>query len=200
MGYVEGLEKISSDCTWHGKGNFLWKKVSLASGDGILLGCKHTYWGEIAGRIVTYLAQNGVKQIIYSGKLGTLNPDLVPNKTIATGCCSILPNGEYIYWHNLFEKVTNCRVSSGTHITVPSVLQETTDWLLANRGVDFVDPEIGHMALAAQNCGIEFSYFHIVSDNLSRKFIADLSNERQASVIEDRKALCNIIGSEILRL
>ena len=106
MGYVEGLQSISSDTIWHGTGYFLWKSVRLSSGNAILLGCKHTYWGEIAGRVVSYLALNGVKRIIYSGKLGTLNPNLIPNLTIATGNASILPNGKIIEWDNLFVNCT----------------------------------------------------------------------------------------------
>lgn len=201
MGYVEGLQYISPDIVWHGTGNFLWKRLSLADGDGILLGCKHTYWGEIAGRIVTYLAMKGIKRIIYSGKLGTLEPGLVPNETIATGNSSILPNGECVHWTNLFETISDPHVYSGTHITVPSVLQETKSWLAINRDkADFVDPEIGHMALAAQNCKIQYSYLHIISDNLSTRFDADLSNERENHIIKQRKRLCEIIGEAILAL
>lgn len=201
MGYVEGLQDISTDATWHGTGNYLWKYVHLSSGDGILLGCKHTYWGEIAGRIVKYLALNGVKRVIYSGKLGTLNPDLVPNLTIATGNTSILPNGQIVKWKNMFDGIIDSHVSYGVHMTVPSVLQETKEWLNSNRNiVDFVDPEIGHMAYVAENFGIEFSYFHIISDNLSSKFDSDLSNERRLEVIQNRKQLCKKIGKTILQL
>lgn len=201
MGYVEGLQWLSDDAIWHGLGNFLWKHVHLATGEGILLGCKHTYWGEIAGRIVSYLAMNGVKRIIYSGKLGTLNPSLEPNLSIATGNSSILPNGNIISWDNVFEDIDHKQVNKGIHITVPSVLQETTEWLSANqKSVDFVDPEIGHMALAAYNCNIQFSYFHIISDNLSNKYKSDLSNEREMDVINRRKELFRIIGTAIKNL
>lgn len=201
MGYVEGLQWISEDANWHGTGNFLWKRIQLSTNEGILLGCKHTYWGEIAGRIVSYLALNGVKRIIYAGKLGTLNPSLTPNLTIATGNSSILPNGEIVYWNNLFENIIDMQVYNGKHITVPSVLQETKEWLNINKNkVDFVDPEIGHMALAAYNNQIEFSYFHIISDNLLTKFESDLSNERKLDVIENRKLLCKKIGTAIKSL
>lgn len=201
MGYVEGLQNISSDTIWHGTGNFLWKSVCLSSGDAILLGCKHTYWGEIAGRIVCYLALNGVKRIIYSGKLGTLNPNLIPNLTIATGNSSILPNGKVIEWDNLFDGITDSQIYYGRHITVPSVMQETKKWLKANCGVaDFVDPEIGHMALAAANYGVEFSYLHIISDNLSHKYEFDLSNERKTTVIQNRSTLFRKIREAITRL
>lgn len=201
MGYVEGLQWISDDAVWHGSGNFLWKRVHLSTNEGILLGCKHTYWGEIAGRIVSYLAMSGVKRIIYSGKLGTLNSCLIPNLMIATGNSSILPNGETIRWNNLFENVEDKQVHNGTHVTVPSVLQETKEWVKINSNkVDFVDPEIGHMALAAYNNKIQFSYFHIISDNLSMKFKSDLSNERELDVIKSRRKLYQKIGKAIKNL
>lgn len=201
LGYVEGLQWISPDIIWHGTGNFLWKKVYLSTCEGILLGCKHTYWGEIAGRIVSYLAMNGVKRIIYSGKLGTLNPCLIPNLTIATGNSSILPNGETIMWNNFFENIVDAQIYNGIHITLPSVLQETNEWLnIYKNKADFVDPEIGHMALAAYNNHIEFSYFHIISDNLSKKFESDLSNERNSEVIGNRKKICKKIGTAVKAL
>lgn len=201
MGYVEGLDGISEEKLWHGNGNFLWKNVQLSTSKGILLGCKHTYWGEIAGRIVKFLAQNGVKRIIYSGKLGTLNSEFTPNNTIATGNVSILPNGEVVKWNNLFSDIVDSQIFNGIHITVPSVLQETKAWFDNNKNlVDFVDPEIGHMALSAHESGIEFSYLHIISDNLSKKFETDLSNERRVDVIESRKKLCKKIGNIIKKL
>ena len=201
MGYVEGLQWITPETNWHGSGSFLWKQVRLSTHEGILLGCKHTYWGEIAGRIVSYLALNGVKRIIYSGKLGTLNSRLVPNLTIATGNSSILPNGKTIRWNNLFENIADKQVHNGVHITVPSVLQETNEWLkLHKNNADFVDPEIGHMALAAYNNKVQFSYFHIVSDNLSMKYKSDLSNERDLDVVMRRKELCKKIGMAIKNL
>ncbi len=43
-----------------------------------------------------FLSSIGVKQIIYSGKLGTLNSSYVPNEIIATGNVSLLPNGEIV--------------------------------------------------------------------------------------------------------
>ncbi len=201
MGYVEGLDFISNDSKWSGSGTFLYKKITISSGDALLLGCKHTYWGEIAGRIVTFLAMLGVKKIIYAGKLGTLNPLYLPNNTIATGDCSLLPNGKLIKWNNLFSSKSNDIIKYGTHITIPSVLQETKNWVRNTKPLfSFVDPEIGHMAYAALNSNIQFSYLHIVSDNLSKKYSFDLSNERKEDVIISRKKLLEIISTNILEL
>ena len=148
-----------------------------------------------------FLAEKGIKRIVYSGKLGALNPKLIPNKMLATGNMSILPNGQVVKWNNLFEKLKHDSVFHGVHATIPSVLQETKAWAVENmHKISFVDPEIGHMAVAANKANIEFSYLHIISDNLSTKFDADLSNERKPDVLNDRMKLCNIIGDAIKEL
>lgn len=199
MGYVEGLEYLSEDKKWSGTGNFLYKRIKTKSGEALLIGCKHTYWGDIAGRIVLYLASLGVKRVIYSGELGTLNDFYVPNETIATGNCSCLPNNRIIYWDNLFENAESPIVKKGKHITIPSVLQENKKWVSSEKKkYSFVDPEIGHMAYAAQKANIKFSYLHIISDNLSKKYMFDLSNERKQKVLLSRKRLMQLIGKMIL--
>lgn len=201
MGYVEGLDFLSYDKQWLGKGNFLFKRIDTKSGKAILLGCKHTYWGDIAGRIIVFLSMLGVKRVIYSGKLGTLDSQCVPNESIATGNKSQLPNGELVVWDNLFENYTSPFINIGAHITVPSVLQETKWWVEQTKNeFMFVDPEIGHMAYAAQQNNIQFSYLHIISDKLSQKYPYDLSNERKIEVVSKRCELMKIIGDAIQQL
>lgn len=201
MGYVGQLSFLSNDEIWKGDGNFLYKYIKTKSGKAILLGCKHTFWGEIAGRIVTYLSELGVKRVIYSGKLGTLIDDFIPNETIATGNSSILPNGEIVKWDNIFDNIICEKIKKGIHITVPSVLQETKEWVHDNKSIaSFVDPEIGHMAYAAKKANVKYSYLHVISDNLSKKYHYDLSNERNKIVLEKRKNLLSIIGNAILSI
>jgi hypothetical protein len=73
---------------------------------------------------------------------------------------------------------------------MPSVLDKTKDWVLsAEIKYDFVDPEIGQMAKAAEEGGAQYGYLHIISDNLAKKYERDLSNERFADVIQSRKRL-----------
>lgn len=147
------------------------------------------------------LADLGVKRVIYSGKLGTLKSDYEPNRTIATGCCSILPNGDKISWDNYFSDTSCPIVHHGNHVTVPSVLQESTVWLReCAKTADYVDPEIGHMAYAALSSEIDFSYLHIVSDNLCVKYPHDLSNERVGAVVSNRAELLSAIRDEIKRV
>lgn len=190
MGYVEGLDGMSPDSKWSGLGGFRWKRFCHSVPECYLIGCRHTYWGEIAGRVVTLLAEKGYQYVIYSGKLGSLDDDDEPNRILATSSCSILPDGRQVEWENLFEGNASSALRGGGHVTVPSVLQETVGWRESVRSTArFVDPEIGHMALAAQEANIAFSILHIVSDNLSRKFAHDLSNERLEKVRSSRRTL-----------
>lgn len=198
LGYVERYDILSYEKEWQGNSYFKWKRCKKEYGDTLLVGCEHTYWGEIAGRIVAYFAEKGTSLIIYSGKLGSLNYNHVPNNSIATGNRSILPNFGVVEWENIFENVAVDNIYKGNHITMPSVLQETTQWRDSNlKLAEFVDPEIGHMALAAIQAGITFSYLHVISDNLALKFEADLSNERKLSVRKNRERLYEIIQTKI---
>lgn len=55
------------------------------------------------------------------------------------------------------------------------------------------------MAKASLEGGTEFGYLHIISDNLARKYIHDLSNERLADVLEGRKRLVSEIQDTLGR-
>ena len=193
LGYVQGFEYLSNTENWLGTGDFLWKQIT---DDKILVGCKHSYWGDIAGYIVAALARKGVKRVIYVGKLGTLNKNYAPNETIATGNKSIFIDGSFVEWNNVFEDFNSDAIKNGIHYTLPSIIQETKEWVLQNREeIAFVDPEIGHMAKSAMQNGIDYSYLHIISDNLSKKFSEDLSNERKEDVLIKRKKLIKTIGN-----
>lgn len=202
LGYVEGLSFLSQNKKWQGDGDFLWKTCKIGSCQrALLLGCKHTYWGEIAGRIVLLLAEHGVQTIIYSGKLGSLDADHTPNMYLATGASSHLPDGKVVSWENIFDSFKSPIVQKGVHTTVPSVLQETVEWRKQQHiRTKFVDPEIGHMAYAAYVMNIKFSYLHIISDNLSARYDFDLSNERSEKVIKDRQSLYKIIGEVLSKI
>ena len=144
---------------------------------------------------------NGARCVLYVGKLGSLRAQHAPNHWLATGCQSIVRN-ELVTWSNPLEPHLehSPSVGHGVHCTLGSVLDETKEWLLAaEKRYDFVDPEIGHMAKASLEGGTEFGYLHIISDNLARKYIHDLSNERLTDVLQDRKRLVpeiqDILGS-----
>lgn len=192
LGYVSGLEYLSSQKEWEGNGDFLWKNLD---NNKILLGCKHSYWGDISGYVISALSEKNFKKVIYVGKLGTLNKSITPNNYIATGSKSVFMDGSSVEWNNLFKNLNAEEVKEGIHFTLPSVLQETKEWVIENENsVDFVDPEIGHMAKESVKNNMDFSYLHIISDNLSYKYDEDLSNERKEGIILKRNKLIKIIG------
>ncbi len=105
-----------------------------------------------------------------------------------------MPFGQTVQWVNLFSESKAMNVIEGAHITLPSVLQETITWRTSNIGkYAFVDPEIGNLATGILSNGARFSYLHIVSDNLARRFNEDLSNERSGSIPQKRVKLYHLI-------
>lgn len=197
-----GLEFLSNTCkkSWQRKGAFSWKQETMDNQKIVYIGFTYSYWGDISGRIVTYLAQKGFKKILYIGKLGTLIPDIPPNVHLATGNCSYI-EGELIHWENLFDFAHMLpEVIFGDHVSCPSTIYETKEWLKKHKEYHFVDPEIGHIARAARSSGINFSYLHIISDNIVTKYTEDLSNERQISIVNKRNNLLRIIKKALSHL
>lgn len=56
------------------------------------------------------------------------------------------------------------------------------------------------MAKSAMQNGIDYSYLHIISDNLSKKFSEDLSNERKEDVLTKRKKLIKTIWNCLMEI
>ncbi|KAL4900317.1 hypothetical protein BDW74DRAFT_182864 [Aspergillus multicolor] len=157
-----------------------------------LLGCRVSFWGDIAGNLVRALhTLNKAQCVLYIGKLGSIRPELEPNQWLATGSCSEI-GGQTVTWKNVLEEATRSRdmIVQGKHFSLSTVLKESHQWLQEHEGqFDFVDPDIGHMGTAANECGVAYGYLHIISDNLARKYAYDLSNERLQKVRNDRGRL-----------
>lgn len=118
-----------------------------------------------------------------------MNNKGIPNQTLATGSTSFV-DGEIVHWKNIFDFANgDPEVIFGKHYTIPSVLNETKEWLKDNQDYAFVDNEIGFMAKAAMSESIEFSYLHIISDNLHGGFSEDLSNKRGLEAQQHRLKL-----------
>jgi hypothetical protein len=158
------------------------------------IGFRPSFWGDISGEVVGLLARkHGIQQALYIGKLGSLKRGVKPNRWLATGEESLV-QGKHVRWRNAFQASSLTRAKSvpvkvGRHVTLPSVLHETREWLATVSQYDFVDPEVGMMAQAAVKAGISFGYLHIVSDNVAEKYSEDLSNERDGNVLIGRDAL-----------
>ena len=154
-----------------------------------------SFWGDILYRIVHCLASLGHKKIIFTAKLGGIDPNISPNETLATGNLSCI-NGQIQEWDNLFDQVSSTKLVKGYHISSPSVLFETKDWVEFFNNFTFVDPEVGYFAKAASEAKIKCGYLHFVSNNLSVSHEEDLSNEREKDILEKRQNL----QAEIVKL
>lgn len=161
-----------------------------------VLGPPSQFLGRYRCNMVRALQRlNAAKCVLYLGKLGSLRTEHVPNHWLATGNQSLVRH-ELVTWENPLEPQLQHppEVAYGVHFTLGSVLDETKQWLLAaEKQFDFVDPEFGHMAKASLEGGTEFGYLHIISDNLARKYIHDLSNEHLTDVLRARKSLVSEI-------
>ncbi|WP_143086287.1 hypothetical protein [Amycolatopsis saalfeldensis] len=189
-----GLDRIAGVSGWQAGDGYSWKVRHVAGRSVCHLGFEHSIWGDVAGRVVERVYQLGASAVVYVGKVGALNPAWEPNTLLATGDSSLV-DGKLVHWRNYFGAGNGAR--RGVHVTSPSVLLETRTWLEEHIDRQFVDPEIGHMGLAARTCGIPFGYHHIISNNLARNYPADLSNERDGNVRFRRDLLLDQISGEI---
>ncbi len=193
IGYA--LPEISKTNTWKEYDTFHAQTEEISNKKVTFISFKHSFWGDIAGRLVTHLANIGFTKVIFIGKLGGLKPEYIPNQHIATGNFSFV-EGEAIYWDNIFDKVSDTDVKHGKHISSPSVLYETKEWLsLVRDNFNFVDPEIGQFAKAAVRNSISFGYLHIISNTLTENYEENLSNERSPNVLVKRDALIHKLRS-----
>ena len=181
------------DGVWnHGHG-YAWQRTEVHGRRVVYLGFLHSIWGDVAGRVVTRLAELGARDVVYVGKVGALNPDIEPNTRLATGNTSLV-GSSVVTWPDFFGDFATAQpgVHTGVHVTSPSILLENRDWLTEHAEHAehaFVDPEIGPMGVAARDAGIDFGYLHVISNNLARHYPADLSNERHSDVVRRRTIL-----------
>lgn len=197
IGNVQHIHKLTNNSPFINTDkpgqDFIWSEGRLGDNKIALLGCKFNFWGDIGGAVVQTLQQFGHGHVVYVGKLGGLKENYIPNQVIAISESSMV-DGSEVNWKSMFNKAAASNIAHGLHIGLPSVLMETKEWLQQNNAGHFVDPEIGRMAAAARECGIEFSNLHLVSDNLVIEHEHDLSNERKQDVQTARTQLFNQIG------
>lgn len=182
-----------------GDGDFIWKIGTINDKKVLLLGCKFSIWGSTGYDFVRFLSNNiQFSTFIYVGKLGSLSHNIKPNEFIATGEQSQLKD-TIVKWNNIFKQFDDKLVIIGNHITCPSVLDETKKQInIYKEKGNFIDPEIGNMALACKEYGKQFSYLHVISDNVvNHDNLENLSDERKSIIIEKRKFLFKKIGDMI---
>jgi len=195
------IDKIGlfEDKNFNGDGDFLWKTGKIGEKNILLLGCRFSIWGSSGYDLIKLLVKNNkFSTFIYIGKLSSLSRNVSPNMFIATGTQSYI-NDKFIKWKSVFENISSKNIIFGNHVTCPSVLDETKKQLafFQSKG-DFIDPEIGNMALACKEFNKKFSYLHIISDNVvNHNKLENLSNEREESIRKKRSDLFKEIGELI---
>ena len=202
LGYVDKLPRCAGLDKWEtgvdrvtdGGELFAWKKQILPDGRLVaFIGCTACYWGDIGGQLIRALkVHNEIQEAIYIGKLGTLNERHIPNSILATGCSSIFPDGSVVEWKSVLEDAVMgaSGVVHGVHFTGATSLSETKEWTREWKSkVEWVDPEIGHMAKVSLEVGVGYGFLHVVSDNLSREGLEGLVDERKATIVTDRLKL-----------
>jgi hypothetical protein len=190
-----GLEHLApAGGVWTSGPGYAYQHATIHGRNVVYLGYRHSIWGDVAGRVVSRLAALGAGDVVYVGKVGALSPDIEPNTALATGRCSLV-GGELVEWDDFFGGLADDQpgLHTGIHVTSPSILLENRDWLAQHAQHAFVDPEIGPMGAAAHQAAIGFGYLHVISNNLARRYPADLSNERHDDVIRRRALLTNRI-------
>ncbi|KAJ7201043.1 hypothetical protein GGX14DRAFT_544789 [Mycena pura] len=199
LGLVHRLDRLTTVSHWRpGSGSTYdicdWTIRQFGNRKVAFIGVRPSFWGNICESLVRLLVdQLGARQVLYFGKLGSVQRGIRPNRYLATGEASLV-EGERVTWSNVLagslQEVKSVPVLRGDHVTLPSVLLETKKWLKnLSEGYAFVDPEVGMMARAARDIGVGFGYLHIVSDNVCGGYEEDLSNEREASVLKGRQTL-----------
>ncbi|KAG4442824.1 hypothetical protein IFR05_001705 [Cadophora sp. M221] len=212
LGYVDKLPRCIGTDKWEtgveqvsDEGElFAWKKRILPDGRVVaFIGCTACYWGDIGGQIIRALkVHNQVEKAIYIGKLGTLDERHIPNSILATGSCSMFPDGSVVEWDSVLEEAVKgaSGVVHGVHFTGATSLSETKEWTREWKSkADWVDPEIGHMAMASLELGVGFGFLHVVSDNLSREGLEGLVDERKATIVADRTTLLELADAVLER-
>lgn len=208
LGYVERLRIGDTDgVPWVMAPGWGWKLIRAGRKRVLLVGCEFSFWGDVAGHVVAETLERQVTDwVIYVGKLGTLNARVRPNRMLATGTESLVDD-QPVHWHGrLTDNVgDDARVlRDARHVTVDSVVEETMAWFDRYAlTYDLVDPEIGHMGMAARDAGAAFDYLHLVTDCLATDYGIGLYDERSRRVLSRRIKLIEkaskIIENGIIR-
>jgi hypothetical protein len=181
-----------------------------------LIGVKFSFWAGIAGRLATGFCNAGASEVLYCGKLGSLeSPEDVYGRIFCPSRYFLMEH------HRLMAEIDPPpnpflarypNLDSAAHVSVPTVIEE--DYLQRNAAAAIaaasIDNEIAHMAAAiAQHnraAGLEagFSAVHFATDYV-RKFdernlnmTLNLSNNRTHVALEKKRAVIRRICREFL--
>lgn len=192
LGYVEIFTDLVD---WRGNDFVKYQVKTYGHTKVAFVGVAFSYWGDISEALVRALAKY-TDSFIYFGKLGSMLPDVVPNKYLATGNFSFIQDlNAGFEFESPFNSQDFQQVIFGDHITLSSPVKETKAWVEENLQFQFVDTEIGLMAKACADTGKQFSYLHLISNSLVFDFEENLSFEpkysREAALLLGKSLIIN---------
>lgn len=202
IGYVESIEQeIKNRNLWQligSYGNEFYESRRYVSESGAiinLLGIKFSFWGSISFYITQQLCKLGAAQVIYMGKLGTLTkPRDVYTRIFAPSKFVLLNTDKPFEIKGIKNAILSKypTLNSGSHITVPTVLEQGyIQRRLENKlDIQTIDDEIAYIAKAISDYNrqlkksVHFGAIHIATDYLRNRHENelrtkyDLSNHR----------------------
>ncbi len=172
-----------------------------------LLGVKFSFWGNLSAKIVNRLCQLGISELIYFGKLGTLqHPKDIYAKLYSPTKYSVIYHDKLVCVINDLENKLVRKfpeLNSGMHTSTPTVLEEdfAQRKILNLLNSKSIDNEISQMAYTIkkfnQDIGkpVYFSCIHFPTDYLRQLEKPDmtaghnLSNNRTQEVTGKKHAI-----------
>jgi len=181
--------------------DFSFKEWVINNKRVILLWCEFSIWWNTWEYLIEALSNKiNFNNFIYIWKLWVLDKNIEPNKFLATWNSSYI-NWEEITWNNIFTNLKDKNIIYAKHITCYSVIEEGIYNIWEYKKFwNFIDPEIWNMAKSCNQNWKNFSYLHIISDNVNIPYEENLSNERKKEIIEKRKDLFKQIWTILLKV
>lgn len=191
IGYVDEMELrlFSDDNLIDSFENDFYKCKRFLLPDGSmvnLVGCKNSFWGNISAKLVLKMCELGAKEIIYIGKLGTLEKSNAVYKKIYSPSTYV-----YMNQNKVLAKIDNNELinpflgisykgknlDSGSHLSVSTILEENIEQreIAKEFMVNSIDNEISSIAYAIkcfnvnQSRNVHFGCLHLASDFLHGK-------------------------------
>lgn len=198
IGHVDHLPSTSVD--WQYIDNFKYAGEFVGGHSVLYLEDEYGHWENHMYDVVKEVIQKTTaKTLIYTDGTGSLDPFYKVNKTIASGSRAILGD-KIVTWSNIFND-NHSIITYGSIISLPSEINLAWDLVRSGTNEDFSDFETAWAALACEELGVQFSYIHLVVDNLTNsdvKDIDELSDDERSQILETRNNYFLVIKEIIL--
>lgn len=188
IGYVEELEKYITemypDLIVETFENKFYKSTRIISKNINFLGVKYSFWGNMSAKLVNRFCNLGASEIIYFGKLGTLeSPNCIYNKIYSPTSYSVVYHDKIVsIIDDLPNQLSVFLPPTGMHTSVPTIMEE--DYLqrdlLDILKSESMDNEISQIAYTIKKFNLDnqkqvkYSCCHFATD-----YIRQLENQNE---------------------